>query len=264
MGPNSLVYNGELEGITSALELAVKNRYSSKDIRVYADNQAALYRLKSLSGNPGQACQIRALRAARTLRERDNITTLEWVPGHRNIVGNEEADSLAKYAAKCPPKTKESSLAFYRMLVKQELDKEWLFKAEKLKKLARESSYLKTFSWKIRKKLNLPPTEREIASAFYQLKVGHGYFKSYLYRFSYAETDLCTCGTAKQTPRHLILGCSLYKAPRLKIKERLETLRPSLNSVLNTREGILAMLEYLKETRIATRKWRLNELSEGI
>lgn len=264
LGPNSLVYNGELEGITSALELAVKNRYSSKDIRVYADNQAALYRLKSLSGNPGQACQIRALRAARTLRERDNITTLEWVPGHRNIVGNEEADSLAKYAAKCPPKTKESSLAFYRMLVKQELDKEWLFKAEKLKKLARESSYLKTFSWKIRKKLNLPPTEREIASAFYQLKVGHGYFKSYLYRFSYAETDLCTCGTAKQTPRHLILGCSLYKAPRLKIKERLETLRPSLNSVLNTREGILAMLEYLKETRIATRKWRLNELSEGI
>jgi len=38
LGPNSLVYNGELEGITSALELAVKNRYSSRDIRVYADN----------------------------------------------------------------------------------------------------------------------------------------------------------------------------------------------------------------------------------
>lgn len=83
------------------------------------------------------------------------------------------------------------------MLVKQELDKEWLFKAKKQQELARDSSYLKTFRWKIRKKLNLPSTEREIASAFYQLKIGHGYFKSYLYRFSHADTDLCTCGTAK-------------------------------------------------------------------
>jgi len=52
IGPHQIVYNGELEGIAIAFEDATKlgpNRH----IRVYVDNQAAIYRLARPSDNPG-------------------------------------------------------------------------------------------------------------------------------------------------------------------------------------------------------------------
>jgi hypothetical protein len=43
------------------------------------------------------------------------------------------------------------------------------------------NTYAAKYSWKTRKKLSVPTgTRREIASAFYQLKIGHGYNKAYL------------------------------------------------------------------------------------
>ena len=98
--------------------------------------------------------------------------------------------------------------------------------------------------------------ERETASAYYQLKIGHGYFKSYLHRFNQIETDRCPCsGTAKQTPQHLILECKKYTAERQGIFKALETKHPSLDLVFNSNRGRTALLEYLQKTRIATRRW---------
>ncbi|KAF2626278.1 hypothetical protein BU25DRAFT_459804, partial [Macroventuria anomochaeta] len=43
------------------------------------------------------------------------------------------------------------------------------------------STYAAQYSWWIGKRLRIPPgTRRETASAFYQLKLGHGYNKAYL------------------------------------------------------------------------------------
>src|SRR5271156_2419282 len=68
-------------------------------------------------------------------------------------------------------------------------------------------SYRKLFHWQIRSKLRTPQgTSRETASALYQLKIGHGYLKSYLYRLNHAENDRCRCGR-KETPEHLLLSC---------------------------------------------------------
>ena len=48
------MYNGELEGITIGLEKAVELVDNYLDVKIYADNQAALLRLKTASNNPGQ------------------------------------------------------------------------------------------------------------------------------------------------------------------------------------------------------------------
>lgn len=65
IGPGNLVYNGELEGVTLAVEYAARIAKPGLNFHIYADNQACLWRLKTPSDNPGQACQIRAIQAAK-------------------------------------------------------------------------------------------------------------------------------------------------------------------------------------------------------
>ena len=99
IGPHQIVYNGELEGVALACEDATKLG-PNRDIRVYVDNQAAIYRLARPSDNPGQIQQIRAVAAATKIAQNGSTLAIEWVPGHQDIDGNEEADKLAKLGSK--------------------------------------------------------------------------------------------------------------------------------------------------------------------
>lgn len=56
LGPDQLVYNGELEGATQAIEYAARIAKPGLHFHIYSDNQAGLWRLKKQSDNPGQAC----------------------------------------------------------------------------------------------------------------------------------------------------------------------------------------------------------------
>jgi hypothetical protein len=87
-----------------------------------------------------------------------------------------------------------------------------------------------------------------------QLKLGHGYFKSYLVRLSGYDTDQCLVYKTKQSPKHLILNCKTYK-------EKRETMRKSagfkkrliLRLMMNTERERKALFSYLKDTQIVTR-----------
>ena len=56
IGDQQLVYNGELDGITTAVEYASKIASPGVHFNIYSDNQAAIYRLQRISDNPGQSC----------------------------------------------------------------------------------------------------------------------------------------------------------------------------------------------------------------
>ena len=60
IGQNQLVYNGEFEGITQAIEYASSIAKPGESFKVLSDNQASLYRLQGLNDNPGQSQLIRA------------------------------------------------------------------------------------------------------------------------------------------------------------------------------------------------------------
>ena len=90
-----------------------------------------------------------------------------------------------------------------------------------------------------------------------QLKLGHGYFKSYLKRRPDYETDRCNYNKSFiQSPAHLLLNCSNYIEACNKIREKLKISHSqlSLKLLLTTREEIEAVFSFLKETEIASRK----------
>ena len=64
-------------------------------------------------------------------------------------------------------------------------------------------SYSNTYLWRVSNKILVPSgIKRELASSIYQLKLGHGYLKSYLYRLNIIANNKCTCSLEK-TPKHL-------------------------------------------------------------
>lgn len=98
LGVSELVYNSELEAITRAIEYASSIAKEGESFNIFSDNQAAILRLKTPLDNLGQNQQIRAILASKTITSLGAKITISWVPGHSDIVGNEEADKLAKLA----------------------------------------------------------------------------------------------------------------------------------------------------------------------
>ena len=259
LGDTQLVYNGELEGATLAIEYASQVAQPGQHFHIYSDNQAGLYRLKTPSDYPGQSCQIRASRATELVSQKGAKVSLNWVPGHKDIPGNELADSLAKEATTLTPETDETSFATLGCKINNLSTSEWRTTLDQYSKTVNTNttSYRKHFSWKLSSKLQIPTgTRRELASAFYQLKTGHGYLKSYLFRLGHSDSDQCQCGQ-KETSEHLLLSCRILHEARTKLQGELRGTRLNLQVLLHTKIGIEKTLAFLKETRIATRKWHL-------
>ena len=100
--------------------------------------------------------------------------------------------------------------------IKQQNNLEWRQILKKNKARSRHHtpyySYRKHFAWTIRSKLRVPPgTSREVTSAFYQLKLGHGYIKAYLHRFNHSSNARCRCGRI-ETTEHLLLTWAASRA----------------------------------------------------
>ena len=97
-----------------------------------------------------------------------------------------------------------------------------------------------------------------------QIKLGHGYFKSYLERLSAYNFNLCNVCKVKQTSEHMLLSCKIYKAEQKALKKAVlqqksrreaeQNSELSLKKLLCTEKGIKNTLAFLDQTKIATRK----------
>jgi ribonuclease HI len=265
IGDLQLVYNGELEGIAKAFEYAARNARRDQEIHVYADNQAAIYRLSSLADSPGQQWLLRCLKAAKTIQSKKAGIHLQWAPGHVSVQGNERADALAKEAAKEEPYSTATSLAFLgteiRSLQLRDQSQEWQSYREKAIQ-ANKHTYSAKFPLTFSKTIQIPRgTPRKISSAFFSLKLGHGYFNAYLERAKKRDSNLCSCGRA-QTPEHLLLYCWHYNTERQELKAALHQSRLTIQLLLHTTKGREATLAFITRTRVGTRGWHLGQEPE--
>ncbi|RDL42413.1 uncharacterized protein BP5553_02392 [Venustampulla echinocandica] len=247
IGAEQLVYNGELEGVTQAIEYISSIAIPRQKYRIYSDNQAGLHRLKTPSDNPGQDCQIRAIQATEAAIQKGASIELAWVPGHTDIEGNELADRLAKRATLEEPSSNSTSFAYLGMKIKAIRRAEWLSYLTNYttnKPNSNPNSYTRKFIWKIGARPLIPPnTKRETASAFYQLKLGHGYLKSYLFRLDRSNSDLCRCGLGPHCPQTILtLNLIIFGGESITFMEKADELRSEFGYdiyVLGRRNGKL-------------------------
>lgn len=152
------------------------------------------------------------------------------------------------------PSSNTLSYAMLGMKIKQLQSQEWIAKLESSNNATRTStnhySYRKLFKWSLSSKLRTPAgTPREIASAFYQLKIGHGYNKAYLYKLGHTNNDKCRCGS-RETVAHLLLSCPEVNIPRKIMRDALNT-SLSLPILLHTTKGIELTIQFLQTTKMS-------------
>jgi len=90
-------------------------------ILIFSDSQAAL---KALSGPKVTSRLVAECLDALTALARLNEVIIAWVPGHRGISGNEEADKLARQASAKPLLGPEPALGIPKCSVREAI-KNW-------------------------------------------------------------------------------------------------------------------------------------------
>ena len=260
IGPSQLVYNGELEAIARAAEVASYRAQPDYKYRIYSDSKASLLRLAKRSDLLGQARQIRVDKAYRLARKKGSDLSFHGVPRHIDTLGNKLADSLAKEVTRDIPLDSEASLGYLGTKIRATAIEAWGDYLKGLKASRNLELYRAIYPWAQSTRLKLPQgVKQELASTLYQLKLGHSYMRSYLYRLGYTSTELCTCGK-RQSPRHLLLDCPRYSCPRARLGDSLGIKDLNLPLLLYTKLGIEGTLEFLRETKILTRRWFLGQL----
>lgn len=116
----STIYSAELYGIGLALFLALHNA-KKKNVIVFTDNQSAIKKLRNPDNKSGQEYLKSIISKLEHLKSEGCTVRIQWVPGHRDIEGNELVDKLAKEAALKPGIPKAPDLALLRTTIKRTL-----------------------------------------------------------------------------------------------------------------------------------------------
>ena len=123
--------------------------------------------------------------------------TLQWIPSHCGVSGNEQADRLSKAGSRQEQPSHPVSYKEARTMLKSQFKTEW---RQKHRVGAEEDAI-----WQL---------ERAQQVIIFRLRTGHCQLLSHLYRLRLSPTDDCPCGTGPQTPEHLLQDCPTFNILR--------------------------------------------------
>ena len=94
-----------------------------------------------------------------------------------------------------------------------------------------------------------------------QLKLGHGYFKSYLVRLpEYIIDKYFVCGI-KENPEYLILHYKATRKIRDELKQEFDIKEFSLKNLFSMKSRQDFLIKFLEKIQILIRNWLLHQTS---
>ena len=188
-GKYSSNYRAEAVAMTRAAEELTTNANEIKpNVLILTDALSVLEGLK----NAKEKCLDPLHRALATLSLKAKVT-LQWIPAHCGIPGNEIADSLAKEGSRLEQTDRGMTYQEVKTHVKRCSKNRWM---------ARHKDYCKSDPYY---KLS-----REDQVIIFRLRTGHNRMNAHLRRIHLVPTDLCQrCGNAPMTTDHILQECDV-------------------------------------------------------
>jgi ribonuclease HI len=115
LGKFATVFQTEIYAILQCAYKNIRRAYKNKRILIFYDSQAALKALSGLKVTSRLVAEcLDALYALESLNE----VTLIWVPGHQDILGNEQGDMFARQVSAMPILGPEPALGIPKCLAR--------------------------------------------------------------------------------------------------------------------------------------------------
>ena len=222
------------------------------------DNQAAITSTGTGKPAPGSYIvdKIHVSYQRVIKRHRRLELTLDWVPGHKGIPGNEQADEEAKKAAQGAHNNTSNQIPFLTKGLLQSKAAVWQAYREDIKRqvsgnFAESSTYQRAVGIdntmpSVRFCKMIAKLPRCHVSLLIQLRTCHIPLKQYLHQFKHAESLLCEgCEQANETIEHYLQECPAYKEQHTKFKKAVHRELDSIVRVLSDLKMLLHLFKYI-------------------
>lgn len=175
------IFSAELYAILMAFSYVADFPNTPSDVVILTDSRSALQSLYSPNKNRKDIV-IEIHTIIHQLRSRNCSVSMQWIPSHTGIYGNEKADKGAKAGANLPIVTNDIGLTVSEATAKLKQATTELWK-EQYRKLAEDKDWVEP---DISIKGTFPNLSKELIPLFYRLRA-----KTFKTRFSLQS---CSCG----------------------------------------------------------------------
>ena len=188
-GQQSTNYRAEAYALlTTAQTLNQEERLPNNTVFL-TDCRSILQSLQS----PGGDQIFSNIRQELSLLKNKTSVTLQCIPSHCGVGGNEEADRLSKMGSKLEQSVQPMSYSEAKTILRNNFRTEW---QQRLDIRTEEDS--------------IHQLDRAAQVTIFRLRTGHCQLLSHLHRLKISHSDECPCGTGPQTPKHILQSCPTF------------------------------------------------------
>ena len=189
-------YKAEAEALRAAASYVMNSPNTSKSVVFLSDALSVLQALQS-----GKDMELNSLSNSLAQLCKNYNITLQWIPAHCGIHGNETADALAKEGSSKEQEDRTASFSEAKALFKNKQQSVWQHNHPR---------YNKNDPYHL--------LDRHAQVAIFRLRTRHNRLKHHMYnKFKVGETDQCPCGRGTQTTEHFLQMCPSHEVPRKQI-----------------------------------------------
>ena len=222
-------YEAEVIALTCATELTYQY-YSRCDHQatnfvIFTDSLSALQALENFSSSQDRDICRLAQSLNKLLTCYDVQATLQWIPGHEDVSGNERADQLAKEGAKKEQYEKQCSYPTARKIIRNNFKEAWMDKW----KNGDTGRTMFTNMPKPNAKDGINTLARQDQSTLFQMRTGHIPLNLHLNRINPQHPPLCrNCDYPYESTAHVLFDCQATISLRKELLPPFPTIENSL------------------------------------
>ena len=210
------MYCSNFEAEIAALKSAIEHCHLSFeqeerepcDIVVFTDSESALQALGDVHASDDMNIQHLAKTINKLLTSFDINVTLQWIPGHSDIQGNETADHLAKAGTQKEHPEKHCSMSTTSQILRNNFKEEWLNRWT----AGNTGRAMYAEITKPNKSDPINNLDRQDQCTIFQFRTGHCKLNQHLNRINPQHPPLCrNCSFHMESVHHVLFHCQVLE-----------------------------------------------------